>query len=92
VINKWNKAITAPSYSKPFSVFYVIGENDFQAIFSQILIAMNKEIPDPLNPYPFDINSSNNKTIIDANVNYNMIKIAFPAPSLSNSPYMPDQT
>ena len=36
-----------PSNSIPFEVVIVIGENVFQTIFSQILVAINKEIPEP---------------------------------------------
>lgn len=49
---KWNIAINAPSISTPFSVFIVTGENALQKIDSQILVAINKEIPEPI-PYPF---------------------------------------
>jgi len=52
VNKKWNKAIMAPSNSAPFSVLMVIGENDFQRMISQMLVAMKSEIPDP-RPYPF---------------------------------------
>lgn len=45
-------AITAPSNSIPFSVLIVTGENALQQTDSQILVAMNKDIPDPI-PYPF---------------------------------------
>jgi len=41
-----------PSNSIPLSVLMVIGEKHFQIMVSQILVAMNKEIPDP-RPYPF---------------------------------------
>ena len=36
-----------PSNSVPVAVVIVTGENDFQTIYSHILAAMNKEIPDP---------------------------------------------
>lgn len=81
VINKWNKAMTAPSNSAPRPLLIVVGLNAFQIILSlqviinkfyitfrnkagptiklesvsmtnQILVAMNKDIPDP-RPYPF---------------------------------------
>ena len=49
--NEWIKATIEPSNSVPLSVFIVIGENDFQRIFSHTLQAINKLIPDPI-PYP----------------------------------------
>ena len=47
VRRKWNKAMTAPSNSVPYSVLIVIGEKLFHRIFSQMLVAMKSEIPDP---------------------------------------------
>jgi len=44
---KWKRAIIAPSNSVPWSVLIVTGENDFQRIVSQILVAMKREMPDP---------------------------------------------
>ena len=35
----------------------VVGDNAFQMMFSQMLVAMNNEIPEP-KPYPFCNNSS----------------------------------
>jgi hypothetical protein len=71
--------MTAPSYSTPPSPRTVIGENAFQIMLSQMLTAMNKEIPDP-RPYPFYNISSSIKIMIDAKTNWRIIKIAFPAP------------
>ena len=48
VIKRWNKATTAPSYSVPDSVLVVIGEKDFHTMVSQMLVAMKREIPDPI--------------------------------------------
>jgi len=42
----------APSNSVPWSVLMVIGEKDFQRMFSQMFVAIKSEIPDP-SPYPF---------------------------------------
>jgi len=39
--------VTAPSNSVPRPVFTVAGENDFQTMVSQMLVAMKREIPDP---------------------------------------------
>jgi hypothetical protein len=50
-----------------YSVFKVIGENDFQTMVSQTLVAINNEIPDP-NPYPFDNISSNKMIMYEAKV------------------------
>ena len=47
VRRKWNNAITAPSNSVPWSVLIVIGEKLFHNMFSQILVAINNEIPEP---------------------------------------------
>jgi hypothetical protein len=57
-----------PSNSVPCCVVIVIGENDFQIIFSQILVAMKREIPLP-SPYPLLSMSSSNRTIIPENTN-----------------------
>lgn len=84
-MSKWTIPITDPSNSIPLSVLIVIGEKHFQIIVSQILVAINNEIPEP-SPYPFYNNSSNMITTIPAKVNYKMIKSAFPAPILSISP------
>lgn len=43
--------MTAPSNSVPRPVLTVAGENAFQTIVSQILVAIKSEIPDP-RPYP----------------------------------------
>ena len=56
--NPWNNAMTAPSYSIPNAVLWVIGENAFHMMFSQILMAMNSEVPELPIPYPFDKSSS----------------------------------
>jgi len=53
VIKLWKRATIAPSYSIPKSVLKVIGENDFHMMVSQILIAINNEIPLFPIPYPF---------------------------------------
>lgn len=37
----------APSNSAPRPTLTVVGENAFQTIVSQILVAMKREIPDP---------------------------------------------
>jgi hypothetical protein len=56
--SEWKRAMMAPSYSKPCSVLWVIGEKDFHMMLSQILIAMKSDVPlDPI-PYPLDNNSS----------------------------------
>jgi len=62
------KDIIDPSNSVPASVLTVIGENDLQKMFSQILEAMKSEIPWP-NPYPFYKRSSNKIQIIPATTN-----------------------
>jgi hypothetical protein len=43
VIIKWKRAITAPSNSVPRPVLSVVGENAFQMIVSQMLVAMKRE-------------------------------------------------
>jgi hypothetical protein len=52
VNKKWNNAIIAPSNSVPYSVLMVIGEKLFHKMFSQMLVAIKREIPLP-RPYPF---------------------------------------
>ena len=37
----------APSNSVPFPVLIVVGEKAFQIMFSQMLVAMKREIPEP---------------------------------------------
>jgi hypothetical protein len=37
----------APSNSVPRPVLMVVGENAFHTMFSQMLVAMNNEIPEP---------------------------------------------
>lgn len=63
----WKQVISNYLYL-PLPVFTVAGLNAFQTIVSQILVAINKEIPDP-KPYPFCNNSSSNKTIRPATNN-----------------------
>jgi len=55
------------SFNYFYSVFNVIGENDFHTMVSQTLVAMNNEIPEP-NPYPFDNISSKRIMIYEAKV------------------------
>lgn len=89
VIKEWKRAITAPSYSVPNSVLVVIGEKAFQRIVSQTLVAIKSEIPLP-NPYPFYSISSSIIIMYPAKVNYMIINMAFPAPTYSISPYIPE--
>lgn len=56
-----------------------------------MLIAMNKLVPDPPIPYPFEMISSNKIVMTEAKTNCKMISIAFPAPMTAMSPYIPDQ-
>ena len=44
VASKWKRAMTAPSNSVPLPVLIVAGENAFQTIVSQMLVAINREI------------------------------------------------
>lgn len=46
-MSKWKKATMAPSNSEPLPVLSVVGEKAFQMMFSQELVAMNREIPLP---------------------------------------------
>lgn len=54
----WKRAMTAPSYSKFWSILWVIGEKAFHMMFSQILMAMKREVPELPIPYPLESNSS----------------------------------
>ena len=45
-------AIDNVKLASPFPVLTVAGLNAFHTIVSQMLVAINKEIPDP-KPYPF---------------------------------------
>ena len=84
----------APSYSyiPPFgSALKDNGEKQFQRTVSAMLIAINRLVPDPPIPYPFDMISSKRMVTTEARTNCTMIKIAFPAPMTAISPYIPDQ-
>ena len=70
----------APSYSSPNSVFILNGLKDFQTIVSQILIAINKDIPLYPRPYPFSSNSSNKNTTTPAKTNWATIKTQLVTP------------
>ena len=52
VKTRWNKETIAPLNLEPRLILTVIGENAFQTMDSQILVVMNKFIPEP-RPYPF---------------------------------------
>lgn len=62
---RWKRASTAPSNSVPLPVLIVVGENALHTMFSHMLVAMKREIPEP-NPYPFCKNSSRMITMIPA--------------------------
>jgi hypothetical protein len=47
VAREWKNAMIAPSNSTLFSVLTVMGEKALQMIFSQTLVAIKREIPDP---------------------------------------------
>ena len=81
-------AVIAPSYSTPFSVVKVKGLKLLHKIFSDILVAINNDIPLPI-PYPLDNISSNNITIKPAKLNWIINKILFFTPINSTSPYIP---
>lgn len=78
-----------PSNSVPWSVRIVTGENDFQRMLSQILVAINNEIPDP-SPYPFYNNSSSMRTIKPARKSWPIIRKERINPSSPTGPYIPD--
>lgn len=78
-----------PSNSVPPSDLIVTGEKHFHKIFSQILVAKNKEVPEPI-PYPAYNISSRRMTTIPAKTNYKRISKAFPVPKYSRSPYYPE--
>ena len=65
VSKKWKVAMMAPSNSAPYSVLIVIGEKLFHRMISQMLVAMNSEMPEP-RPYPFCRSSSSRSTMIPA--------------------------
>ena len=69
-----------------------MGENALQRMFSQMLQAMKREIPDPPKPHPLVRTSSSIMTMTPAKVSWIMMRMAFPAPRESTSPYWPDQT
>lgn len=90
--NPWKREMMAPSYSRPYSVLWVMGEKDFHMMFSQMLMAIKREVPDVPTPYPLDRSSSIMIITTAENTNYTIMRIAFPAPNLSRSPYIPDHT
>jgi hypothetical protein len=45
VKRRWKREMIAPSNSGPRPVLIVVGENTFQTIDSQILVAIKREIP-----------------------------------------------
>jgi hypothetical protein len=47
VNRRWNSAMMAPSNSDPRPMLTVVGEKAFQTMDSQMLVAMNKLMPDP---------------------------------------------
>jgi len=47
VSSRWKSAITAPSNSAPRGPVTVYGEKAFQMMFSQMLVAMKSEMPEP---------------------------------------------
>ena len=83
------KDIIDPSNSVPASVLMVIGENDLQKIFSQILEAMKSEVPCP-SPYPFYNKSSNKIQITPATTNYKTIIKQHRYPRSATGPYYPE--
>lgn len=83
--------MTAPSNSAPRAPVTVYGENAFQMMFSQMLVAMNREMPEP-RPYPLVSSSSRQMTMMPAATSCSTIRIALAAPRSRTSPYMPDTT
>ena len=81
----------APSNSGPRPVLTVLGEKAFQMMFSQMLVAINREIPDP-RPYPLDRSSSRSMTINEAETSCRMSNKQTPAPRDEGEPYMPVRT
>jgi hypothetical protein len=79
------RAMRDPSNSVPYYDLMVMGLRDLQTIFSEILTAMNKEMPEP-RPYPFCSISSKRITMNPEAVNWMMINIAFPTPMSSIEP------
>lgn len=69
----------APSNSGPRPVLMVVGENAFQTIDSQMLVAMNSEIPLP-RPYPFWSSSSSRMTTRPATTSWTISRTQIPAP------------
>jgi hypothetical protein len=65
----WSREIIAPSYSSPNSVLWVIGENAFHMMLSQILIAMKSEVPEFPIPYPLERSSSIKSIMTAENTN-----------------------
>jgi hypothetical protein len=47
VSSRWKNATTAPSNSVPLPVLIVVGLNAFQMMFSQMFVAMKREMPEP---------------------------------------------
>lgn len=79
-----------PSNSTPLELVIVIGLSDFHKMFSQTLVAINKDIPEPM-PYPLFKRSSKRRTTIPEKVSWNRMMRPFPKPRSSTFPYAPDQ-
>lgn len=85
VIKKWIRQIKDPSNSIPYSEASVIGENNDQTIFSDVLATMKREIPEP-NPYPSLSIESNKITITPANINWLNIRMILTVPRVLGGP------
>jgi len=81
----WMMLTTAPSNSVRPSLRIVMGLKAFQRMFSQMLVAMKREMPDPI-PYPAWSISSSMMTTHPAKVNWSTIIIALPKPISSMVP------
>lgn len=91
VAREWKSPITAPSNSTLSPVLTVMGEKALQRMFSQTLVAIKSEIPDP-SPYPFWRSSSRRRTMNPAHTNYEMMITQLTNPISETLPYIPDMT
>mmetsp|Transcript_8121 Transcript_8121/g.50263 ORF Transcript_8121/g.50263 Transcript_8121/m.50263 type:complete len:249 (+) Transcript_8121:5413-6159(+) len=84
-------AMMAPSNSIPRPVLIVVGLKAFQMMFSHMLVAMKRDMPEP-RPYPFCKSSSKQMTMMPAMTSCSTISPAFNGPRSLTSPYIPETT
>lgn len=83
--------MTAPTNSAPRPRSTVAGLSALVTTPSQVLAAVNREMPEP-NPYPFWRSSSRKMATMPPSTSCSTTSTALPAPSTPTLPYAPDST